>query len=136
MILMGHCSLDLKKGKCFPSSAFYHCNKWRRDDLIRSPEIVEAVLFVLGVDDLQLGLDAALPKDGTHEEGDEATERLREVRRGDVEVKVGVLGGRVRVGASPAGSCTGESANPSSLGSALPYRERPRSFHSDMSRSR
>ena len=133
---MGHCSLDLKKGKCFPSSDFYHCNKERRDDLIRSPEIVEAVLFVLGVDDLQLGLDAALPEDGTHEEGDEATERLREVRRGDVEVKVGVLGGRVRVGAPPAGSCTGGSVNPSSLGSALPYREKLRSFHSDMSRSR
>ena len=105
MILMGHCSLDLKKSKCFPSFAFYHCNKWRRDDLIRSPEIVEAVLFVFGVDDLQLGLDAALREDGTHEEGDEATEGLREVRRGDVEVKVGVLGGRVGVGASPSGSC-------------------------------
>ena len=102
---MGHCSLDLKKSKCFPSFAFYHCNKWRRDDLIRSPEIVEAVLFVFGVDDLQLGLDAALREDGTHEEGDEATEGLREVRRGDVEVKVGVLGGRVGVGASPSGSC-------------------------------
>ena len=121
MILMGHCSLDLKKGKCFPSSDFYHCNKERRDDLIRSPEIVEAVLFVLCVDDLQLGLDAALPKDGTHEEGDEATERLREVRRGDVEVKVGVLGGRVGVGAPPAGSCAREAFIASSLaGSALP----------------
>ena len=61
---------------------------------------------MLGVDDLQLGLDAALPKDGTHEEGDEATERLREVRRWDVEVKVGVLGSRVGVGASPARSCS------------------------------
>ena len=91
---------------------------------------------MLGVDDLQLGLDAALSEDGTHEEGDEATEGLLEVRRGDVEVKVGVLGGRVGVGASPARSCTGESFDASSLGSALPYRERLRSFHSDMSRSR
>ena len=83
MTLMGHCSLDL----------------------VRSPKIVEAVLFVLVVDDLQLGLNTALSEDGTHEEGDKATEGIHEVRRGDIEVEVCVLGGCIGVGASSAASC-------------------------------
>ena len=60
---------------------------------------------MLTVDDLQLGLNTALSEDGTHEEGDKATEGLHEVRRGDIEVEVCVLGGRISVGASPAASC-------------------------------
>lgn len=60
---------------------------------------------MLTVDDLQLGLNTALPEDGTHEEGDKATEGLHEVRRRDIEVEVRVLGGCIGVGAPPAAPC-------------------------------
>lgn len=55
---------------------------------------------MLALNDLQLVLNAALPEDGALEEGDEARQGGLEVDGRDVEVEVGVLGGRVRVGAA------------------------------------
>ena len=66
--------------------------------LIGPPHVIEAVLFVLALHDLELVLDAALPEDGTLEEGDEALESVLERGGRNIEVEIGVLGGGVSIG--------------------------------------
>ena len=70
-------------------------------NLVCPPDVVVPVLLVLALDDLQLGEDGDLAEERALEEGDEPAEGLLQVRGGDVEVEVGVLGGGVRVGAAP-----------------------------------
>ncbi len=96
--------------RCFDESVpkylvLYSINRGKSasfPDLVCPPDVVVPVLLVLALDDLQLGEDGDLAEERALEEGDEPAEGLLQVRGGDVEVEVGVLGGGVRVGAAPA----------------------------------
>ena len=95
--------------RCFDESVLkypvlYSINRGKSvsfPDLVCPPDVVVPVLLVLALYDLQLGENGDLAEERALEEGDEPAEGLLQVRGGDVEVEVGVLGGGVSVGAAP-----------------------------------